>query len=98
MKIKTSDTVEIAKNVVSKNVEQDIVVLNLEDGTYFKLNETGAFTWQMLAKGAPIDKVIEEIIKVYKVSHETAENDIVTLINELQKEGLLKVVSNPERR
>ncbi len=91
MKFKISDMVKIPKNVVSKNVAQDIVVLNLDDGTYFKLNETGAFVWQILLQGAPVSQVIEEMAKTYEVSSITAERDIMALITNLERERLLNL-------
>lgn len=91
MKIDTASIVEIPSNVVSKKVDDDVVVLNIKDGTYFKLNETGTIVWDQLAQGASIEEAIGQILKSYNSSYEVAKKDVVSLVASLQDEGLLKI-------
>lgn len=92
MIIETSSSVGIPSNVVSKKVDADIVVLNLDDGTYFKLNETGAVVWEHLSQGKTIEDVIHIVLNKYESSYEAVKEDVISLISSLRDEELLKIL------
>lgn len=92
MNIKASNTVQIPSNIVSKTVDEDIVVLNLDDGTYFKLNETGAVIWDYLSKGKTIEDIIQVILKKFESSYEVVKEDVISLISSLRDENLIQIV------
>ena len=92
MKIETSNTIQIPSNIVSKSVDEDIVVLNLDDGTYFKLNETGAMVWEHLSKGKTIEDAIQFVLKEYESSYGVVKEDVISLISSLRDENLIKIL------
>jgi len=81
---------EIPTNIIAKMVDADMVLLNLTDGTYYKLNTTGAFLWKELQKGVTPNQVALSLAERYTISAETARGDIDALLKDLHKEGLLK--------
>lgn len=53
------------------------------------LNETGAFLWKILEKGATKDELKKQLLGEYDVSEEIADKDINTFISKLEEKGLL---------
>ena len=54
------------------------------------LNETGAFLWKQIEKGADESALISALLDEYDVDKETAEKDVKIFIEKLQQAKLLK--------
>ena len=54
------------------------------------LNETGAFLWKMLEKGATKEELLKSLLEEYEVDEKTAESDIDGFIAKLQEAKLVK--------
>ena len=54
------------------------------------LNETGAFLWKMLEKGATKEQLIKALLDEYDVDETTAEKDVAAFIEKLQEAKLVK--------
>ena len=54
------------------------------------LNETGAFLWKILEKGATKDELLKKLLAEYDVDEETAKADIDGFVNKLQEAKLVK--------
>ena len=54
------------------------------------LNETGAFLWEILAKGATKEELVAKLLEEYDVDEKTATKDVGTFINKLSEAKLVK--------
>ena len=54
------------------------------------LNETGAFLWKTLTKGATEEELLTALLSEYEVPEQVAKSDIKAFINKLQNANLLK--------
>ncbi len=52
------------------------------------LNETGAFLWKMLEKGADEDGLKKALLEEYDVTEEIAERDIRSFVDRIKEAGL----------
>ncbi len=84
----------IPDDVVFEVLEGEAVVLNLETGIYFTLNEVGTRIWQLIEEHGDLVKVREAMISEYEVGEEALDRDIEALMRELVDKGL--VLSAPE--
>lgn len=53
------------------------------------LNETGAFLWEILTKGADENDLVRALCENYNVERKMAEKDVLEFINKLKKANLL---------
>ena len=87
--LELSEKFEISPEVVFRDVQGEEVILDLKSGIYFGLDEVGALIWKLLAEGAAVSKIVEALTAEYRVSEEKAEEDILRLVKELRRKGLL---------
>jgi len=83
--------VAISEDVVSRDLQGEAVILNLESGTYFGLDRVGTRIWSLLQEGGSLRGVFEAIQQEYDVAPETLERDLLRLVQELRAKGLLSV-------
>jgi hypothetical protein len=55
-----------------------------------KLSESGAFLWEILAKGSERDALIAALLSEYEVDESTAAADVDRFIVKLEEAGLLE--------
>lgn len=82
---------KVGQNVVWNKVESDIVILNLESGTYFSLGGVGCRFWELIAEGASQEQVVQRLIAEYEVEAAQLESDLDALLRDLSTEGLVSI-------
>lgn len=83
------------ENIADRIIENETVVLNLDNGMYYSLNEVGTHIWRFLDQGKSIDEIIAHLAAMYTVTQKNLTHDVATLIDELVKERLIKQKRSP---
>src|SRR5262245_45288347 len=79
--------------VAFRAVDGEMVLLDLETGTYFGLDQVGARVWTLLADGGRLGDVLSALHAEYEVDAATLERDLLALVGELCARGLTRVVA-----
>jgi hypothetical protein len=83
--------VTISQQVISRNIDDETVLVNLETERMFTLNSTGARFWQLLGEGQKLDQICRQMQLEYEVSSTEIEREIGDLLNLLKEEGLVNI-------
>lgn len=86
-----SNHVIVPKLVVSKQLDDEMVILDLATETYFGLNDMGTAIWRSLTAGNSIEQAYELLLAEYDVEPETLHNDLQTLLQQLIEQGLVEL-------
>jgi hypothetical protein len=82
-------------DVVWREVDGEVVLLNVVTGQYFGLDPVGSQVWMLLqsagSKGANLQALCAMVTAEFEVDSATAEKDLSALINELLTQQLLVV-------
>ena len=79
----------IPEHVLSRKLDDEMVLLNLDSGEYFGLNDTGTRVWELLADGHSGEEVTERLTEEFEVTEEVAAAHVASLCDELVTAGLL---------
>ena len=74
---------ELRENVRYDWVDEEIVLVNLDTGGYFCLNEVGAAMFDMMAKKKSDEAVLLSLKTTYDVDEVTLKNDFEELVSKL---------------
>lgn len=85
------DTAEIPPQVMTRDMGDETVILDLSSGTYFSLNPVGARCWELLRQGLTLGQACETLQSEYEVEPERLVSDLTRLTTELVERSLLKV-------
>lgn len=91
MELSGSTVITVNKNYVYCNVEDEMVLLGMEDGIYYGLNQVGAFIWEQIKEPKTIDQVRDAILAEYEVEKGECERDLLELLQEMTEKGLVEV-------
>ena len=96
MTIDTSLQVRIPNSVIIQMLEGKSILLNLQTNTYYGLNLVGTRMIQTLDKVDSIERAAFILVDEFDVIQETLTHDMVQLIQQLLRQGLLEVNGSPQ--
>jgi hypothetical protein len=76
-------------NVVWREMDDELVILELPTTTYLTLNGSAKRLWLRLAEGATSEDLALILVEQYKISHEQAASDIESFLSDLNQRELL---------
>jgi hypothetical protein len=93
--MKITDILEIPPHVMARQVGDEVVILDLNGGTYFGLDAVGARVWDVIGSGGKsIADACSLLICEYEVPCETLERDVMVLAHDLKDRGLVVVAGS----
>jgi hypothetical protein len=73
-----------------REVEGQIVVLDVDAAEYLAINPTGAAIWPLLAEGATREQLAERLVAGYGINESSAARDVEEFVTGLAERGLLE--------
>jgi coenzyme PQQ biosynthesis protein PqqD len=75
--------------VIAQKASNDWLLLNMEDGNYFSLNEIGGRIWELCDGNRSVSQLAAALAAEYDTSTEVLEKDILELLERLQNGKLI---------
>jgi hypothetical protein len=86
--------IAIASGVLDQNVGGGAVLLDVTQGLYFGLDDTGYEFWQALKNSNSIEAAFLTLREKFAVGDDELKSDLLALVNELVANGLVTVVES----
>jgi hypothetical protein len=86
-----SERIQIRAGVIEwRDVEGEVVALDLRNKTYLAVNRTGAAIWPALVSGADRGELLVLLLENFSVSQGEAAADLDAFLAELAEQDLLE--------
>lgn len=79
------NTAKIAQEII----DDEVIIINLDEGSYYSLLNTGVEIWQGIEKGFSGDEIIQDMIDRYDGNTEEITQGIEALMDELIAEEII---------
>ncbi len=83
-------------DVVHETIDGETVIVNLENGVYYSLRNSGVDVWNLVETGANLDELTSIMADRYDASPEYIRKVVTELLVALQQEGLVQVSSTKQ--
>ena len=83
--------VTVPPGVMFRDLDGEAVVLEIESGRYFGLNETGTRMWLLLQEHGSVERVLRDLLAEYDVNEERLRRELLSFIDTLSSQRLLQV-------
>jgi hypothetical protein len=84
-------SISISKDVLTQELQDETVLLDLDSENYFGLDSVGTRIWQLLNEGQDEVAIVNTLLDEYEVEREVLEKDISGLLSRLNEAGLIKI-------
>lgn len=83
----------INKNCSVTNVNDNAIILNLDTGKYFTIDNVGLYIWEKVLSDNiySINKIIEMTVEIYDVDSGSAKDDLNFFLEELLKNEIILI-------
>ncbi|MGZ3495315.1 MAG: PqqD family protein [Thermodesulfobacteriota bacterium] len=95
--ISERSTVVVTKDQVSADLSGEAAILNLKTSTYFGLNSVGASIWKLIQEPKTVSQIRDAITQEYDVEPDRCEHDILELLQDLSKNGLIEIIDEKNK-
>lgn len=84
--------VRIKPDVLIQEVQEEAVLLSVDKGTYYGLNEVGNRAWKYLQDTGDVEDAVKGILEEYEVDEETLRKDLEAFAKDLVDNDLAELV------
>ena len=73
-----------------REIDQEIVAVDLGRSDYVSTNESGVLLWRRLAEGTTQEQLVDELVSAFGIDRERASEDVGRFLDELDARNLLE--------
>ncbi len=84
-----TDRLRVSDDVVFRELDGEAVILNLDSGIYFGLDDVGTRFWQLIEQDGRVALALEALESEYDVETEVLRADVDRLVAALVEKGLM---------
>lgn len=77
-------------DLIYDTIEDQVIMLDIQTGTYFQLTGNAVPAWNWLVSGIPLTEIVNRFAKQYPNNIATIETGVTNFVRELTAEKLLK--------
>ena len=91
MNLHDAQRVTSSREVLSRELDGETVLLDLGGGRYYALNEVGSAVWAQLEQGATVGNLVTALLSEFDVEEATLRADLDALLQDLLERGLVEL-------
>lgn len=76
---------------VSGDLDGKVVLLSIENGEYYNMNEVGSRIWSLLEKPTTVAGLIDTLVTEFEVTREQCEREALAFLEQLRTDKLLRI-------
>ena len=84
-----TSTVQRSEEQIAASVDDEIIILSVERGSYFGLDDIGSDIWERLANPIRVDALCDALAAEYDADRAMIERDVLALLGKLLAAGLV---------
>src|SRR2546422_11114083 len=84
-------------DVLCRDLDGELVLLDLKTGVYCSLDPLGTRIWTLTQEGRPLADVVRLVVEEYEVTAERFSADLLSFVSSMREKGLVQVDPAPPR-
>jgi hypothetical protein len=85
----------VSSELVSANLDGEVVILGFKSGSYYGLDRVGVFVWDLLQQPRQVSDLRDAIFEQYDVDLAQCERDLLALLVDLADRQLIEINNEP---
>jgi len=91
MSVSFTDRIRVPKDVLISRLQEESVLLNLDNESYYGLDDVGTRMLSVLNSSDSVQSAWLQLVDEYDVDREVLRDDLVSLVERLLEQGLVEV-------
>lgn len=77
------------KNTVASKLDDELVMIDIDLGKYFSLNQVASSIWDCLDSPKTSDEICADLMEIYTIDKAQCEQELKVFLNELMQMKLI---------
>ncbi|HZD11212.1 MAG TPA: PqqD family peptide modification chaperone [Candidatus Binatia bacterium] len=91
----TAETRFVRSNdFVTAKVDDTLVMMSLEQGAYYGLDDIGTHIWEQLREPVSVTSLCDDFCARFDVQRAQCQTDVLAFMQELLSEGMVQIVAD----
>ncbi|MBF0498456.1 MAG: lasso peptide biosynthesis PqqD family chaperone [Deltaproteobacteria bacterium] len=90
--ISSASIISRSQDVVSGNIDGEIVMMHIKAGMYYGLDDVASRIWELTEEPLRVDTLIDRLLDEYNVDRTTCERDVLDFLEDLHQGNILEIV------
>ncbi len=90
-RIDLETVVSHSADLVSCELDGEVVLMSIESGAYFRIDEIGSRIWSLLEEPRRVRELCDQLMLEFEVDREQCERDVLTFLNDMRADRLIEV-------
>ncbi|WP_298373301.1 PqqD family peptide modification chaperone [Azospirillum sp.] len=88
-----SDHVTINIDILTTEIDSEIVMMDVDSGNYYNLDEIGSVIWRRLAAPLAVERLCRDLETLYDAPATVIEQDVLALLTRMEEKRLIRRVA-----
>jgi len=95
-KFNNNQKLELSDSATSADLQGETVILDIDAGTYYGLNEVGTVIWRLIESGeaSTVDSLVQALLKEYDVDPHQCRKEVEQLLSDMYDNSLVCIDKN----
>ena len=80
---------------VAAEADGEVLMMHIDSGDYFSLNDVASFLWQELSQPRTVSALCAAVQAQYNVAGAVCESDVLDFCERMIRDGLMLVLDDP---
>ena len=90
--IQLDTTITQVKDLLSADLDDEIVMMNIERGAYYGLDAIGSHVWTLIENPISVSDLCDNLLLEFDVEPETCHQDVLIFLNRMYELGTITLV------
>ena len=80
-----------SESLISNNLGEDVVMMDIENGSYYGLESVSASIWKLTESPVSVGSICDKLVDEYDVSLDKCRQEVVTFLNDLIERNIVEI-------
>lgn len=77
---------------LSNEIDGEVVMMNIETGTYISMNATGKSVWDLIVEPTSLAEILNSLTKEYDIAEEACKADVSPFIQQMIDQKIIRII------
>ena len=75
--------------IITNEIDDEILMMSIEDGKYYGLNPVGSEIWKLIAEPKTVKTIIPELMEIFDIDEVSCTKETITFLKDMINNNII---------
>jgi len=81
--------------IITNEIDDEILMMSIEDGKYYGLNPVGSEIWKLIEEPKTLEEVIPALMEIFEIDEDSCRKESLEFIESMIKNNIILAEASP---